>query len=97
MEIKSILTGSPQVLAGAVIGTGKWRDVDCGWEQRKPEARKMLDAKRAAESHTSGARFVRRLFAFNRFLFARLKDLSNDLARILQRNLYQYVNSMPNK
>jgi hypothetical protein len=30
--------------------------VDNAWEQEKPEARKMLE--NAAESHTSGARFV---------------------------------------
>ena len=34
--------------------------LDNAWEQKKLEARKMLDAKRAAReaSHTSGARFV---------------------------------------
>jgi hypothetical protein len=32
--------------------------VDNAWEQEKPEARKMLE--NAAESHTSGARFVSR-------------------------------------
>jgi hypothetical protein len=34
--------------------------VDNAWEQEKLEARKMLE--NAAESHTSGARFVRRRF-----------------------------------
>jgi hypothetical protein len=34
--------------------------VDSVWEQEKPEARKMLE--NAAESHTSGARFVRLRF-----------------------------------
>jgi hypothetical protein len=34
--------------------------VDSAWEQEKPEARKMIE--NAAESHTSGARFVRRFF-----------------------------------
>ena len=29
--------------------------VDSAWEQEKPEARKLLDAKRAAESPASGA------------------------------------------
>jgi len=43
-----------------------WAGVDSVWEQEKPEARKMLE--NAAESHTSGARFVRPLFAFNGFL-----------------------------
>jgi hypothetical protein len=33
-----------------------WAGVDSVWEQRKLEARKMLE--NAAESHTSGARFV---------------------------------------
>jgi hypothetical protein len=36
-----------------------WAGVDSLWEQEKLEARKMLE--NAAESHTSGARFVRRL------------------------------------
>jgi hypothetical protein len=35
-----------------------WAGVDSAWEQEKLEARKMLE--NAAESHTSGARFVRR-------------------------------------
>jgi len=33
-----------------------WAGVDSVWEQEKLEARKMLE--NAAESHTSGARFV---------------------------------------
>jgi hypothetical protein len=33
-----------------------WAGVDKAWEQEKLEARKMLE--NAAESHTSGARFV---------------------------------------
>jgi hypothetical protein len=33
-----------------------WAGVDSLWEQEKLEARKMLE--NAAESHTSGARFV---------------------------------------
>jgi hypothetical protein len=33
-----------------------WAGVDSAWEQGKLEARKMLE--NAAESHTSGARFV---------------------------------------
>jgi hypothetical protein len=35
-----------------------WAGVDNAWEQEKLEAREMLE--NAAESHTSGARFVRR-------------------------------------
>jgi len=38
-----------------------WAGVDSAWEQEKLEARKMLE--NAAESHTSGARFVGRLCA----------------------------------
>jgi len=38
-----------------------WAGVDNAWEQEKPEARKMLE--NAAESHTSGARFVSRWLA----------------------------------
>jgi len=41
-----------------VCVTCVWAGVDSAWEQEKPEARKMLE--NAAESHTSGARFVRR-------------------------------------
>ena len=37
-----------------------WAGVDSVWEQKKLEARKMLE--NAAESHTSGARFVGRRF-----------------------------------
>ena len=41
-----------------VCVTCVWAGVDSVWEQGKLEARKMLE--NAAESHTSGARFVRR-------------------------------------
>jgi hypothetical protein len=34
-----------------------WAGVDSAWKQEKLEARKILE--NAAESHTSGARFVR--------------------------------------
>jgi len=37
-----------------------WAGVDKVWEQEKPEARKMLGAKRGDESHLSSARFVGR-------------------------------------
>jgi hypothetical protein len=40
-----------------------WAGVDSVWEQEKPEARKMLE--NAAESHTSGARFVSPLPIFS--------------------------------
>jgi hypothetical protein len=43
-----------------VCVTCVWAGVDSVWEQEKPEARKMLE--NAAESHTSGARFVGWLF-----------------------------------
>jgi len=42
-----------------------WAGVDSAWEQKKLEARKILE--NAAESHTSGARFVSLLFAFRGF------------------------------
>ena len=41
-----------------VCVTCVWAGVDSAWEQKKLEARKMPE--NAAESHTSGARFVRR-------------------------------------
>jgi hypothetical protein len=43
-----------------------WAGVDSAWEQRKLEARKMLE--NAAESHTSGARFVSRFFPWKTLL-----------------------------
>ena len=43
-----------------VCVTCVWAGVDSVWEQEKLDARKMLE--NAAESHTSGARFVRRFF-----------------------------------
>ena len=42
-----------------VCVTCVWAGVDSVWEQGKLEARKMLE--NAAESHTSGARFVGRI------------------------------------
>jgi hypothetical protein len=39
-----------------------WAGVDSAWEQEKLEARKMLE--NAAESHTSGARFVGLFFVW---------------------------------
>jgi len=44
-----------------------WAGVDSAWEQEKLEARKMLE--NAAESHTSGARFVGTLLDWKRTLF----------------------------
>jgi hypothetical protein len=48
-----------------------WAGEDSVWEQGKLEARKMLE--NAAESHTSGARFVRRFFVLQDF--ALLEDV----------------------
>ena len=45
------MTSQPTVCVTCV-----WAGVDNVWEQEKLEARKMLE--NAAESHTSGARFV---------------------------------------
>ena len=51
--------------------TGAGAGVDSAWEQEKLEARKMLE--NAAESHTSGARFVSPLLSFvTVLLFAQL-------------------------
>ena len=47
-----------------VCVTCVWAGVDSAWEQENAEARKMLE--NAAESHTSGARFVGTLFALRR-------------------------------
>ena len=54
-------TGISSILQFARSGTTAcvtcvWAGVDSVWEQEKLEARKMLE--NAAESHTSGARFV---------------------------------------
>jgi hypothetical protein len=40
------------------LRSGGWAGVDSVWEQEKLEAREMFE--KAAESHLSGARFVRR-------------------------------------
>ena len=45
-----------------VCVTCVWAGVDNVWEQEKLEARKILE--NAAESHTSGARFVGTLFVW---------------------------------
>jgi hypothetical protein len=42
-----------------------WAGVDSVWEQKNAEARKMLE--NAAESHTSGARFVGQFFDYKIF------------------------------
>jgi hypothetical protein len=46
-----------------------WAGVDNVWEQEKLEARKILE--NAAESHTSGARFVGLLFAIRQTFVVR--------------------------
>ena len=54
-----IITNLHEIEIGnlTVCVTCVWAGVDSVWEQEKLEARKMLE--NAAESHTSGARFVR--------------------------------------
>ncbi len=47
--------------------------MDSAWEQEKPEAWKMLE--NAAESHTSGARFVGQPFLFDVMVIDRLKKI----------------------
>jgi len=49
-----LLLGCPTACVTCV-----WAGVDKVWEQEKLQARKILE--NAAESHTSGARFVRRI------------------------------------
>ncbi len=44
-----------------------WAGVDSVWEQKKLEARKMLE--NAAESHTSGARVVGRFLFDKNYLY----------------------------
>ena len=50
-----------------VCVTCVWAGVDSLWEQKKLEARKILE--NAAESHTSGARFVGTLLPYRTFWF----------------------------
>jgi len=52
-----------------VCVTCVWAGVDSAWEQEKLEARKMLE--NAAESHTSGARFVGRFVLSKTYLLAK--------------------------
>jgi len=59
-----------------------WAGVDNVWEQRKLEARKMLE--KAAESHTSGARFVGW-----RFVVPDSLTVKNLLAKNLKRLLHE--------
>jgi hypothetical protein len=60
-----------------VCVTCVWAGVDSAWEQKKPEARKMLE--NAAESHTSGARFVGTLYDCRIFIFiSTFLNLFND-------------------
>jgi hypothetical protein len=56
-----------------------WAGVDSVWEQEKPEARKMLE--NAADSHTSGARFVGTLFDCKTHCL--VKDTAGNLAGFL--------------
>jgi hypothetical protein len=51
-----------------------WAGVDNAWKQEKPEARKILE--NAAESHTSGARFVGRVLP-TKTMPAKKQPLSN--------------------
>ena len=52
-----------------VCVTCVWAGVDSAWEQKKLEARKILE--NAAESHTSGARFVRHVLLISLFFVLR--------------------------
>jgi hypothetical protein len=58
----SLFYNKPTTGCPTVCVDWRWAGVDSAWEQDKLEARKMLE--NAADSHTSGARFVgRRLLA----------------------------------
>jgi len=52
-----------------------WAGVDSAWEQGKPEARKMLE--NAAESHTSGARFVGTLLTLKTHLLLQILNIAS--------------------
>jgi hypothetical protein len=60
-----------------------WAGVDSAWEQDKLEARKMLE--NAAESHTSGARFVSQPARLPEPLLKKRRHRQHD--KILQRTL----------
>jgi hypothetical protein len=68
--------------------TGVWAGVDSVWEQRKPEARKML-AVGAAESPASSARFVSRRLTDNHNFTRQI--LSLGLSRLLQHHWLRIV------
>jgi hypothetical protein len=59
-----------------VCVTCVWAGVDSAWEQEKLEARNLLE--NAAESHMSGARFVRRFLTTRTlaFYFRRAQSLT---------------------
>ena len=59
---KSIIHSDALRKRPTVCVTCVWAGVDSAWEQEKLEARKMLE--NAAESHTSGARFVRLILIY---------------------------------
>jgi len=71
-RLELILLGTHKIiyffepLTGAVIGTGAGAGVDSAWEQRKLEARKMLE--NGDESHLSSARFVSPLLILKTYL-----------------------------
>jgi hypothetical protein len=60
----TLLTDSRRTVCVTCAGAG----VDNAWEQKKLEARKMLE--NGAESHTSGARFVGTLLIYKTRYYA---------------------------
>jgi hypothetical protein len=58
--------------------SGVWAGVDNAWEQEKLEARKMLE--NAADSHTSGARFVSPRFYHGTSVFNSFSNLQAPLS-----------------
>ena len=70
----SVLSKSRRTVC-AIVPVGDTRaeaSVDSAWEQKKLEARKMLE--NAAESHTSGARFVGTLLMGRLLLISMIMD-----------------------
>ena len=63
-----------------VCVTCVWAGVDSAWEQEKLEARKILE--NAAESHTSGARFVSTLLTLRLTYYIFMDTFFNVLSKL---------------
>jgi hypothetical protein len=65
-----------------------WAGVDSAWEQEKLEARKMLE--NAAESHTSGARFVGQRFDALHILIYCVRILYRIQSRLYKKHIQRH-------